>query len=139
MEDRRLDLMLTWQEVADAAGITTETLRQIRFGTAQIQKLKQRGVEEALAWQPGGIAAFLTGGDPPSPVATPVNAIDRVGLRVHGMTAAQLYMTVVRNKAIALSDRAAFVRAVVTTIEGPHPEQSVYDCKTQQPEGKPIT
>lgn len=116
MEERRLDLKLTWREVAVAAGITTETLRQVRFGTAQIQKLTQRGVEDALAWQPGAIASFLAGGDPPSAASTAVPEMDRVCVLLYGMTAQDLYRTVVSNKAIAIGDRIAFVRAVGSTV-----------------------
>lgn len=126
MENRRLDLKLTWREVAEAAGITTETLRQVRYGTAQIQKLTQRRVEGALAWQPGSIATYLAGGDPPSPVTdiVPWGPSDRVSNLPRGMTIEQLFKTVVANKAITLADRAAFVRAVEAAIDERRTEPS---------------
>lgn len=64
MDDRRADLRLTWAEVARAAGINRETLRQIRSGTSDIRALTQRAVEDALRWKSGSIRMILAGGEP---------------------------------------------------------------------------
>jgi transcriptional regulator with XRE-family HTH domain len=69
MDDRRADLRLTWAEVARAAGINRETLRQIRSGTSDIRALTRRAVEDALRWESGSIRTILAGGDP-----TPLDA-----------------------------------------------------------------
>lgn len=64
MEDRRVSLGLRWADVADLAGTTTETLRQARFGDGEIRPLTRRGIEDALGWARGSVAAVLAGGQP---------------------------------------------------------------------------
>lgn len=64
MDDRRADLRLRWDEVAELAGVTYETLRQVRYGAGEIRILTKRGIEEALQWERGSIDAILAGGDP---------------------------------------------------------------------------
>jgi hypothetical protein len=51
MEERRADLGLRWREVAAAAGdISTEGLRNIRFGPSGIPPFRRRALERALRW-----------------------------------------------------------------------------------------
>lgn len=64
MDDRRLALDLRWADVAEMAGVSTETLRQVRFNESQIRPLTKRGIERALAWRQGSVNAILIGGDP---------------------------------------------------------------------------
>ena len=64
MEQRRVSLRLTWREVAEAAGISYEALRNARNGTAAIAALTQAGIEDGLRWERGSIAHVLDGGDP---------------------------------------------------------------------------
>lgn len=64
MDTRREDLRLTWAEVAKKAGVSRETLRQIRNGEGEIRPLTRRGIEDALGWAPGSITAILAGGEP---------------------------------------------------------------------------
>lgn len=64
MDARRLELGMTWEEVASAAGIKPPTLRAIRNGTNRPSQLTKRGIERALRWAPGSVDAILAGGDP---------------------------------------------------------------------------
>lgn len=72
MDARRLDLGLTWQEVAQAASISPATLRAMRAGTNMPSALTRRRLEDALRWERGSIQAILDGGDP-TPVDAPAN------------------------------------------------------------------
>jgi hypothetical protein len=64
MDRRRIDLRLTWREVADAGGISYEALRAARNGVGDIRSLTQAGVEDGLQWEHGSVARILAGGDP---------------------------------------------------------------------------
>lgn len=64
MDARRVFLGLRWADVADRAGLTTETLRQVRQGPGEIRPLTRRGIEEALEWELGSVTAILDGGEP---------------------------------------------------------------------------
>jgi DNA-binding XRE family transcriptional regulator len=64
MEERREDLRLYWEDVAKAAGVTDQTLRDIRSGKSNPRALTRRGIEAALRWERGSIDAILAGGDP---------------------------------------------------------------------------
>ena len=78
MEERRLDLGLYWQDVADAAvaagfKLSLKTLHSVRAGTAGIRPLTQRAIEAGLQWEHGSIQRIEEGGDPVNarPVAAP--------------------------------------------------------------------
>lgn len=64
MEDRALDLGLTWREVAARAGISIETLRLLRTGADGARPLTMRAVDAALEWRPGSVQRILGGGEP---------------------------------------------------------------------------
>jgi len=77
MERRRLDLGLTWREVAEAGNISYEVIRAIRNGNGQIRPLSGRGIEVGLKWEAGSVQAILDDGDPaslPDTPAVPVTA-----------------------------------------------------------------
>lgn len=69
MDRRREELRLTWSEVARLAGVSRETLRQIRTGEGEIRPLTRRGIEDALQWAPSSIDAIMSGGAPTSAAA----------------------------------------------------------------------
>lgn len=76
MDARRRELRLRWRDVADAAGISYETLRTIRRGHYDgMRPLTETGIEQALRWAPGSIATILAGGAPP-PIPKPEPAPD---------------------------------------------------------------
>ena len=64
MEDRRLDLGLSWREVASRAEVSYEALRALRTGTGGIRPLTARQIDSALEWVPGSVQAIMDGGDP---------------------------------------------------------------------------
>jgi transcriptional regulator with XRE-family HTH domain len=70
MDARRLDLRMTWREVADAAGISPETIRAVRRGDNVPGDITRRGLEDALRWERGSIDRILAGGEP-EPVREP--------------------------------------------------------------------
>src|SRR5579859_6950920 len=68
MEERRMELGLTWEQVADAAGIRYETLRAVRNRDGSIRPLTRRAIATALRWSPGSVDLILAGADPePAP------------------------------------------------------------------------
>ncbi|MEO3976347.1 hypothetical protein [Streptomyces sp. CAU 1734] len=64
MDERRVDLGLTWREVAVAAKVSYEALRAIRKGEVTASALTKRGIDQALRWEPGGVDAVQAGRDP---------------------------------------------------------------------------
>ena len=70
MDERRRDLRLRWQDVAEAGGISLKTLHSVRTGEAGIAPLTERGIEAGLRWEGGTVEIILGGGDPvPAPPA----------------------------------------------------------------------
>lgn len=68
MDERRADLDLTWNEVAERAGVTREGLRRTRVGSGHIRSLTKRGIERALQWSAGSVDRVLAGEEPePAP------------------------------------------------------------------------
>jgi hypothetical protein len=63
MERRCVQLHLTWTQVAERGGTTTESIRQARNGKT-MRALTQYAIERGLAWQQGSMQAILNGGDP---------------------------------------------------------------------------
>lgn len=66
MTARRLQLgMRTWRNLAEAAGISPETLRALRAGEGQPTDSTIHGLNRALCWKDGaGVEALLAGGEP---------------------------------------------------------------------------
>src|SRR4051812_2419692 len=77
--DRRVELGLRWADVAQRAGLSTETLRQIRQTNSDIRPLSRKGLEDALEWGRGSIAAILRGDEPTELHAGQVNLPSQVG------------------------------------------------------------
>lgn len=73
MDERRGELALTWQQVADEAGVSTETLYRIADGGRTPRTTTRKGIERALQWQPGSIDAIAASGKP-APLAEPEQA-----------------------------------------------------------------
>jgi transcriptional regulator with XRE-family HTH domain len=64
MDERRLDLGMSWQAVARAAGLSPRTLQDIRSGAGTPRRDTLRKIDAALAWIPGSAETALAGGDP---------------------------------------------------------------------------
>ena len=64
MEDRRRELRLRWQDVAEAGNVSLRALQAARLGDAEIRPLTQRGIEDGLRWPAGYIQAVLDGKEP---------------------------------------------------------------------------
>jgi hypothetical protein len=73
MEQRRLELGLTWEQVAQAGGIGYETIRAARNETSGIRKLTRAAIDRGLRWEQGSVDRVLAGqGDAvPLPDAAP--------------------------------------------------------------------
>ncbi len=77
MNLRRIDLGLTWAQVAERAdNFTVQGLHGVRKGTGEIRDLTKARIEKALLWAPRSVDAILGGGDP---VLLPVDATVRPG------------------------------------------------------------
>jgi transcriptional regulator with XRE-family HTH domain len=64
MNTRRLDLGITWRDVASRAGLSYEALRRLRTGDGGIRDLTAAKISRALEWTPGSVDAVLGGGEP---------------------------------------------------------------------------
>lgn len=64
MDQRRIDLRLTWEQVAKNGEVSYEAVRAFRAGQPTIRRLTARGIEVGLQWAPGSIDAVLSGGEP---------------------------------------------------------------------------
>lgn len=64
MEQRIVDLRLTWREVAEAGDISYEALRAARNGSGDIRRTTQAGIEDGLRWERGSVSRVLEGGSP---------------------------------------------------------------------------
>ena len=72
MEERRLDLELTWREVALRAGLSYESLRALRAGDeGDPQPLTMRKADKGLEWMPGSTRRILYDGGDPEDVLSP--------------------------------------------------------------------
>ena len=92
MEQRRLDLGLLWQGVADAAvaagfKLSLKTLHSVRAGTAGIRPLTQRAIEAGLQWEQGSIGRILTDGDPAPAAPAPATIAGSVTMHPPEITA----------------------------------------------------
>jgi transcriptional regulator with XRE-family HTH domain len=70
IDARRLDLDLSWKDLADRAGISDVSLRNFRKGRSEPNPLSKHRIEDALAWHHGSVDEILSGGDP-TPEAIP--------------------------------------------------------------------
>ncbi|MFG2516005.1 hypothetical protein [Streptomyces sp. NPDC048584] len=71
MNRRRLDLGMTWRQVAAAANISYETLRAVRKGDTAGGELTLSSIERALRWAPGAFAAIDAGSEPRTDTSAP--------------------------------------------------------------------
>ena len=72
MEERRSELRLRWQDVADAGGISIRALQAVRHGTSEIRPLTRAGIEAGLQWAHGSLQMIEEGRDPvPLPSTAP--------------------------------------------------------------------
>jgi len=65
MDERRTDLELRWEDVADLIGISETGLRRLRHREGMPRKLTCRGIERAMGWTRGSVERIvLDNGDP---------------------------------------------------------------------------
>lgn len=76
MDERRGELGLTWNDVAERTGVSPETIYRVAKGRQRgpMRTTTKRGIERALNWAPGSIDTIATGGEP-----TPVNDTQQEG------------------------------------------------------------
>ncbi|GAA3078233.1 hypothetical protein [Streptosporangium carneum] len=66
MNERRNDLRLKWQEVAERAKISVPTLKRIRNGPGPVTAWAARGLEVALSWPQGEVFRILADEEQPA-------------------------------------------------------------------------
>ena len=59
MDQRRLELGLTWRQVASRAGVSYEVIRGLRADATGVRPLTLRQLDGALEWIPGSAAHVL--------------------------------------------------------------------------------
>ena len=66
MNQRRVELRMSWRDVAQAAGISEAALRTIRRGRHAPTDLTTAHIEDALRWPAGTLRSVLGGGSAPT-------------------------------------------------------------------------
>lgn len=89
MEQRRVELRMSWRDVTKAAEMSYEGLRAIRRGERHPTAVTKGRIEDALEWAAGSIDAVIAGGEPtpmrpgtpaPAPAEQASQSIDRAEL-----------------------------------------------------------
>lgn len=65
MKARRLELRMSWTDIAKAAAISPQALRSIRRGEYRPSALTARALDDALGWPEGTVDRILDGEDAP--------------------------------------------------------------------------
>lgn len=85
MEERRVQLRMSWRDITRAAEMSYEGLRAIRKGERHPTAVTKARLEDALQWQAGSIDTLLSGGEPIpleiQPPHPPLLVLDRSQLR----------------------------------------------------------
>ncbi|MFF0864230.1 hypothetical protein ACFYUV_20900 [Nonomuraea sp. NPDC003560] len=119
INERREQLRLTWNQVAQQAGLTKEGLRSVRTETRRMMPLTKRGIEDALAWQAGSIDLILAGQPPveagaaTSPTSTPepdIPSVPEPGIQ-------RWFLTELRRRRISLADLTTSINALRVIAE----------------------
>jgi len=63
MDQRRVELRMSWRDVAQVAGISEAALRTIRRGRHAPTDLTAAHIDDALQWSAGTVKRILAGGD----------------------------------------------------------------------------
>lgn len=96
IRERRRWLGLTMASAAAAAGIDRNTWSTAESGSRRIVDNNYAGIERAIGWAPGSIAAVLAGGEPTpagQPLATgPADLDERLAAEVERITALPMGM-----------------------------------------------
>ncbi|MBN9739527.1 hypothetical protein DMP23_46680 [Amycolatopsis sp. A1MSW2902] len=82
IDKRRSQLGLTLVELADAAGMSRETIRAAAAGR-RLRPTNKRLLEDALRWEPGSVDAIKRGNEPtsiaePAPIRRPDGRTDAI-------------------------------------------------------------
>lgn len=64
MEERRVQLRMSWRDLANKAELSYEGLRAIRRGERNPNPVTRSRLDDALGWQAGSVARVLAGGEP---------------------------------------------------------------------------
>lgn len=82
MDAARIDLGLTWQEIADRAGIGTSSLNRFRRGIGPRTAEMTAKIERAYRWPRGYLDAIAAGEEPPplalDPAARRIPTLDEL-------------------------------------------------------------
>lgn len=73
MEARRLDLGLSWREVATRAGLSYEMVMKLRTRATSARPLTLRKADTGFGWEPGSSERILNGGEPVPVAETPAD------------------------------------------------------------------
>ena len=93
MNKRRLDLGITWRDVASRAGLSYEALRRLRTGDGGIRDLTGAKISRALDWTPESVDAVLAGGDPvPAAARTSASEDTTVTILRGALSASEQYI-----------------------------------------------
>lgn len=76
MNERRIQLRMSWRDVAQAAGVSEAALRNIRRGISTPAELTAAHLDDALQWPAGRLRAVLADG----PGAMDQPRVDRMTL-----------------------------------------------------------
>ena len=72
IDRRRAELGLKLKDVADAAGLSVEVLRAVRYGENRPRGTTLAALDRALRWKSGSAQDFVTAGTEPVPLDGPL-------------------------------------------------------------------
>ncbi|MGW1035050.1 helix-turn-helix domain-containing protein [Streptomyces antibioticus] len=135
MNRRRLDLGMTWRQVAAAAGVSYETLRAVRKGDTAGGELTLSSIERALRWAPDAFEAIDSGREPAPLVDTAdapagARAGELLPLEEELKLAQRLLAAVVRETKLSPKQADVVWQAVRADLDEKH-------AKASQEEGGP--
>jgi hypothetical protein len=141
MEERRQELRLTWQGVAEAGHVSLRALQSARTGTAAIMPLTQRGIEDGLRWPQGYVQAILDDREPAAKAAVMNGHAPRHAAPASEPEpeppAAEVTITLDTVRAIvgpALIDTATAVRRHAETVLARNPDATGRDIFPDEPD-----
>jgi len=84
MEERRLQLRMSWTRLAQEAQISPQALRSIRRGEYRPSRLTAQALDDALAWERGSVERVLAGGEPEVAGEASARLTQQTALTAHG-------------------------------------------------------
>ncbi|WP_157253103.1 helix-turn-helix domain-containing protein [Nonomuraea typhae] len=128
MNQRRLELRLTWKQVAERARVSTESLSAIRRGRYRPAELTARGIEDALQWEWGKVYEIL--GESPQAAEDPPATEPDTEERSAATPALEAILAAIQQDLANLRGEVRQLREEVAADKDAEPDNGHNDLKT---------